>query len=288
MTHETLVGAHTSIAGGVYNALFQGQRLNATCIQIFTANQRQYIGKPITDEIAEKFLDAKKQTGISTVVSHNNYLINLGSSKNNVLHISKKSFEEELIRCHKLKIDYLVFHPGSYTDSTEQKCLDTIIESLLSLASLIKKGSTILLIETTAGQGTNVGYKFEHLNYIIKNVKDKISIGVCLDTCHVFSAGYDIRTYKDWENTILEFSNIIGLEYLHAFHLNDSKNDLGSKKDRHENIGKGKIGYECFEFIMKEKKFKNMPKILETPDENLWEEEIKLLKNLSYKNEIKN
>ncbi len=283
MEKTTLVGAHTSIARGVYNALYEGEKLNATTIQLFTSNQRQWKGKPITDEIAQKFLEAKKQTKISTTISHNNYLINLGSSKKNVLNLSKKAFEEEIIRCHLLKIDYLVFHPGSAVGSTQENCLDTIVESLLSFSSLIKKGSTHLLLETTAGQGTNVGYKFEHLDYIIKKVKNKIPIGVCLDTCHVFCAGYDIRTYKGWEKTLLEFSNVIGLNYLFAFHLNDSKTDFGSRKDRHENLGIGKIGLECFEFIMKEKKFKNMPKILETPDETLWKKEIELLKKFELK-----
>jgi deoxyribonuclease IV len=281
MEKKVLVGAHTSIAKGVYNALYQGEKLQATTIQIFTSNQRQWKAKLLTDDIIEKFLSAKKQTGISTIVSHTNYLINLGASKKNVLNISKKAFEEEIIRCHQLKIDYLVFHPGSFIGSTEEACLDTIVESLLSFSKLTKKGTTRLLLEITAGQGTNIGYKFEHLDYIIKKVKDNIPIGVCFDTCHVFSAGYDIRTHKDFEKTIEEFDKIIGINYLFAFHLNDSKNELGSRKDRHENLGKGKIGLECFEFIMKEKKFINMPKILETPDENLWEKEIELLKKFA-------
>jgi len=278
---KTLVGAHTSIAKGVFNALYQGEKLNATTIQIFTANQRQWIGKPITDEIAEKFLLAKKQTGISTILSHNNYLINLGSARKNLLNISKKAFKEEIIRCRQLKIDYLVFHPGSAIGTTKEKCLDTIVESLLSLSSEIKKGPTHLLLETTAGQGNNVGYKFEHLDYIIKKVKNKIPIGVCLDTCHIFSAGYDIRTSKDWKKVLSEFSDIIGLKYLLAFHLNDSKTVFKSRKDRHENLGKGKIGIECFEFIMKEKQFRNKPKILETTNKNFWKKEIELLKKFA-------
>lgn len=281
MAKVTLVGAHTSIAGGVYNALYQGEQLNATTIQIFTANQRQWHGKPITDETIEKFLNAKKETGISIIVSHNNYLINLGASKKNILDISRTSFKEEIERCHKLEIDYLVFHPGSATGFTEENCLDTIVESLLFFTPIIKKGKTLLLLETSAGQGTNVGHKFEQLHYIIKNLKNEIPIGICLDTCHIFNAGYDIRTYKDCEKTFTEFSDIIGSKYLLAFHLNDSKTDFGTKKDRHENLGLGKIGYECFEFIMKEKKFINMPKILETPNRNLWNKEIELLKQFS-------
>lgn len=278
---QNLVGAHTSIAKGVFNSIYRGEDLEATTIQIFTANQRQWASKPISDEDAKKFIEAKKNTNIKMVASHNNYLINLGSPKANALSISKKAFLEEIQRCHKLKIDYLIFHPGSHLTSTEKECLDTIVNSLLSFASELKKGKTRLLLETTAGQGTNIGYKFEHLAYIIKKVKNTIPIGVCLDTCHIFAAGYDIRTKKGWENTIKEFEKIISLKYLYAFHVNDSKTDFGSRKDRHESLGKGYIGIECFKFLMKEKKFKNMLKILETPNENLWKKEIELLKQFA-------
>jgi deoxyribonuclease-4 len=280
-TKKNLVGAHTSIAGGVFNSIYHGSELGAETIQIFTANQRQWQGKPINDQDAEKFLKAKKETGITTVMSHTNYLINLGSFKKNVLYISQKAFKEEIERCHLLEIDYLVFHPGSAVDTSEEKCLDTIVASLLSFALLIERGKTRLLLETTAGQGSNIGYKFEHLAYIIKKVENKIPIGVCLDTCHIFAAGYDIRNTLAWEDTLSKFSKIIGIKHLYAFHLNDSKTDLGSRIDRHESIGKGKIGLDCFKYVMKEPKFKDMPKILETPDDSIWKEEIKLLKKFA-------
>ena len=275
---ETLIGAHTSIAKGVFNSLYQGEKLIANAIQIFTANQRQWKAKPISDTDAKKFIKAKKETGIQTTVSHNNYLINLGSPKKSNQHISKIAFLEEIERCHKLEIDYLVFHPGSAVGSLEKDCLDTIVKNLISFKTEIKKGKTRLLLETTAGQGTNVGYKFEHLGYIIKKAKSSIPIGVCLDTCHIFAAGYDIRTKDGWKKTLSDFSKNIGLNNLYAFHVNDSKADLGSRKDRHESLGKGKIGLECFKFLMKEEKFRDLPKILETPNDDLWKKEIELLK----------
>ncbi|NGX34307.1 MAG: Endonuclease 4 [Candidatus Anoxychlamydiales bacterium] len=276
---KNLIGAHTSIAGGVFNAIYEANSLGANTLQIFTANQRQWRAKPISKEDAKKFIDAKKEKDIKKVVSHNSYLINLGSPKKDSLALSRKAFIEEIKRCHALEIDYLVFHPGSALTSTPDECLDTISESILSFESEIKKGKTKLLLETTAGQGSNVGYKFEHLEYIIKKVKHKVPLGVCLDTCHIFAAGYDIRTKKTWDNTIEEFDRVIGLKFINAFHVNDSKTDFNSRKDRHESIGKGKIGIDTFKFLMKEKNFQNVPKILETPNEDLWKDEIEILKN---------
>jgi deoxyribonuclease-4 len=275
---ETLVGAHTSIAGGVFNSINEASSIEANCFQIFTANQRQWRSKPISPSDAKKFLQFKKDAKIQKTVSHNSYLINLGSPKKDSLEISKKAFLEEIERCHSLEINYLVFHPGAALSSTEDECLDTIISSILSFEKEVKKGKTRLLLETTAGQGTNVGYKFEHLAYIIKKVKDKIPIGVCLDTCHIFAAGYDIRTKKGFEKVFDEFAKIIGMKNLYAFHINDSKVDLGSRRDRHESLGKGKIGLECFKCLMQETTFTNMPKILETPNEEIWKDEIQLLK----------
>ncbi len=280
--NEILLGFHASIAKGVYNALYQGKKLGANTVQIFTQNQRQWKGKALTTEDIEKWNIAKKETNIHTVMSHNSYLINLGSNKKDLLAKSRKAFEEEIKRCHILDIDYLTFHPGSATGETEEKCLDAICESILSFSNLLKKGKTILTIETTAGQGSNVGYKFEHLAYIIKNTNKKVKIGVCFDTCHVFSSGYDIRNEKAWEKTLSEFDKIIGLKHLTAFHLNDSKFDIGSRKDRHEHIGKGKIGLDCFKYLMQNKKTKYLPKYLETPNTLYWKDEIKLL--LSFAN----
>lgn len=278
---ETLVGAHMSIAGGVFNSIERAKDLNANTLQIFTANQRQWNGKAISKEDAKLFDEARKRDKIKAVVSHSNYLINLGSPDEEGLKKSRKAFAEELDRCHLLKIDYLVFHPGSALKSSVEECLDTIVESLLHLSPIIKKGKTRLLLETTAGQGSNVGYKFEHLSYIIKKVQGKIPIGICLDTCHIFVAGYDIRDKQSFDKTFTKFSKVIGMNHLYAFHINDSLTDLGSKRDRHESLGKGKIGIDCFKFLMRDKRFEKMPKILETKDVNLWREEIELLKKFA-------
>ncbi|KKL27538.1 hypothetical protein LCGC14_2384150 [marine sediment metagenome] len=278
---KNLIGAHTSIAGGVFNAISEANSIGANTFQIFTANQRQWRAKPISKEDAKKFKDAKKENNIKKVVSHNSYLINLGSPKKESLELSRKTFLEEIKRCHALEIDYLVFHPGAALTSTIDTCLDTISESILSFESEVKNGKTKLLLETTAGQGSNVGYKFEHLDYIIKKVKHKIPIGVCLDTCHIFAAGYDIRTKKGFDKTFDEFDKVIGLKFLNAFHVNDSKADFESRKDRHESLGKGKIGIDTFKFLMKEKKIQNIPKILETPIDALWKKEIEILKKFA-------
>jgi deoxyribonuclease-4 len=273
------IGAHNSISGGVSNAILQAKDINASATQIFTANQRQWVSKAISHEEIEKFKKLRKDNNILKIVSHNSYLINLGSPKPQSRAISKKAFLEELDRCTNLEIDYLVFHPGSALDSSEEECLDKISESLISFEPYIKKNSPMLLLETTAGQGSNMGYKFEHLKYIIDKVKSKYPIGVCVDTCHIFSAGYDLRDKKSFDETFQKFDNIIGLKYLHCFHVNDSKTDFNSRRDRHESLGKGTIGIDCFKFLMQEKKFENAVKILETPVEEIYKDEIKLLKS---------
>lgn len=286
---KLLVGAHMSAAGGVHNAPYEGQKIGATVFQLFTSNQRQWHAKKLTDEEIVLWSVAVKDTEMTHIMSHDSYLINLGSPKKMMLNKSRKAFKEELIRCHELKIDYLNFHPGAAVGSTEQECLDTIVESLLELEDLAKEGKTRLLIEITAGQGTTVGYSFEHLGYIVKKVHKNIPIGICIDTCHCFTAGYDIRTEKGWDKTLQEFDEIIGLKYLYAFHANDSIFDLGSKKDRHANLGKGKIGLECFKFLMTDQRTKYLPKYLETPDgDQYWEDEIKLLKKFGKNDAYKN
>ena len=282
-----LVGAHTSAAGGVHNALYRGRDINASVIQLFTSNQRQWKSSLIPQKEVDLWNEAIEETGISHVMSHDSYLINLGSPNKQALDKSKKAFEKEIQRCHQLKIPYLNFHPGSaIKKDSEEKCLDTIIASLLSMRSLINKGKTRMILETTAGQGTNVGYKFEHLGYIIGRVHGKIPIGVCIDTCHSFAAGYDIRTKKDWDKTLLEFSKKIGLKYLYAFHVNDSLKPLGSRRDRHASLGKGKIGLESFRFLMTHPKTKHLPKYLETPVSSKWKDEIQMLKDFAMKRHI--
>lgn len=222
MHHPLLIGAHFSITGGYQNALLAGKAVGATTVQIFTSNQRQWHGHKISDEEILVWRETKKQTGIDTVASHDSYLINLGSPKKAPLLKSRKAFREEIERCHLLDLSFLVFHPGAALDSSEEECLHTIAESLLECEDLLKKGKTRCLLETTAGQGSQVGYCFEHIALIVQKVGKKIPIGVCIDTCHIFAAGYDIRTKEGWQKTLHQFDQTVGLDHLHAFHLNDS------------------------------------------------------------------
>lgn len=281
-----LIGAHMSIAKGAHNALLEGFEIGANIIQLFTASQRQWHAKSFSEEEIQLWEEARKKTGITHIMSHDSYLINLGSAKTDLLAKSRKAFSEEIKRCHQLKIDYLNFHPGSAVGQTEEKCLETIAESLLELKKEISKGKTKLLLETTAGQGSVVGYKFEHLEYIISRVEKEIPIGICLDTCHSFAAGYDLRNYEALDQTLKEFDKTIGLKYLKAFHVNDSVKGLGERKDRHANLGQGQIGINGFAALMQHPKTCYLPKYLETPDGQLhWKEEIKLLHQLGNKNE---
>ena len=272
------LGAHTSAAGGSFNALIQGEEIGATSIQLFTSNQKQWKGRNITDKEVEKWEALKKETGISKIMSHASYLINIGSPKQELREKSINALKEELKRCHLLGIDYLNFHPGAATTGTKEECIKAIIESLLSMEDLVKEGKTLLVLEATAGQGTTVGCSFEELGEMVRGVKGKIPIGVCIDTCHIFAAGYDIRTKKAWEETLKEFDKHIGLKYLVALHLNDSKFPLASRKDRHELLGKGEIGMECFKVCMQNKTLAPLPKYLETPDPSNWPAEIKKLR----------
>jgi len=282
MQPPLLIGAHTSTAGGLSNALIEGESIGATTIQLFTSNQKQWRGRILSEDDVTTFHDFQKKTGIHVTMSHDSYLINLGSPDPELLEKSRTAFKEEILRCQTLGITYLNFHPGAFTTGSKDKCLDTIVESLLILGPIISQGKTKLLLETTAGQGSSVGSLFEELAYIINHIQKTISLGVCIDTCHIFSAGYDIRTAQAWNETLIEFDNLIGLEHLSAFHLNDSKHELNSHKDRHANLGKGFIGLKCFEFLMQDPRTKYLPKYLETPDGALvWKEEIALLKQFA-------
>ena len=282
MNKQLLIGAHTSAAGGVQNALYEGRDIGATTIQLFTSNQKQWHGKKLSAEEIAAWEKALDETGISDVMSHDSYLINLGSPDPENLRKSRKAFSEELERCHALKLTYLNFHPGVATTSTVEQCLETIVESLLEIEPLAHKGKTRILLEATAGQGTSVGYKFEHLGHIVKGVCKKIPIGVCIDTCHIFAAGYDIRTEAAWNKTLKEFDDVVGLEHLYAFHVNDSMKDLGSRVDRHAPLGEGKIGIECFQILMTHPKTRALPKYLETPDgPPLWKKEIAMLRKFA-------
>jgi deoxyribonuclease-4 len=279
--HPLLIGAHTSAAGGVHNALLEGQDIGATTIQLFTANQRRWISKPIPPEEILLWSEALASTGLSHIMSHDSYLINLGSPDPEMLHKSQGAFEQEVQRCLDLKIDYLNFHPGAATDGDPQACLDRIVESMLKFERMLAKGPTRLLLETTAGQGSAVGWKFEEVGYIIERTKHKLPVGVCIDTCHIFVAGYDIRTPQAWDHTLKEFDRAIGLKHLYAFHINDSVKGLGSRIDRHANLGEGAIGWDCFRFLMHDARTRDLPKYLETPDgPGVYAEEIAKLKSL--------
>lgn len=280
-----LIGAHTSTAGGLENALIEGAEIGATTVQIFTRNQKRWDSKPISEEEAAVFKAKQKEFGLQKIMSHDSYLINLGSPNHGGLVKSRSAFKEEIKRCHTLDLTFLNFHPGSALDSSEEECLDVIVESLLSFEKEIAKGDTRILLEATAGQGSSVGYRFEHLDYIIDKTHHKIPIGVCIDTCHIFSAGYDIRTKAAWDHTLQEFDKIIGLKHLYAFHVNDSLKPLGSRKDRHAPLGDGEIGIDCFKVLMTHPLTRDLPKYLETPDgPPLWKKEIAMLRKFASHN----
>jgi deoxyribonuclease-4 len=285
------VGAHVSASGGVYNAPLNAKAIGAKAFALFTKNQRQWVAKPLDEETIQKFKENLHVSGIlpKHVLPHDSYLINLGHPEEEKLEKSRAAFIDELERCDALGLDKLNFHPGShlvkltkkqkedaaFLEEIENKCLDVIAESI-NLA-LEKTQNVKAVIENTAGQGSNLGYKFEHLAYIIERVKDKSRVGVCIDTCHMFTAGYDIRTREAYDKTWNAFGEIVGFEYLSGMHLNDSKPPLGSRVDRHHSLGKGEIGLDAFKFIMNDTRMDDIPLILETIDETLWPQEIKLL-----------
>ncbi len=275
------VGAHVSAGGGVENAPLNAKAIGAKAFALFTKNQRQWKAKPFTNDNIEKFKENCKECGYlpEHVLPHDSYLINLGHPEKEGLEKSRDAFLDEMQRCEQLGLTMLNFHPGSHLKKIEEDaCLKRIAESIN--ISLDKTKGVSAIIENTAGQGTNMGFRFEHLATIIDNVDDKDRVGVCLDTCHTFTAGYDLRTKKAFKTTMDEFEKIVGFKYLSAMHLNDSKPDLGARVDRHQSIGKGKLGVDPFRFIMNDKRFDEIPMVLETIDDTIWAEEIELLYSL--------
>ncbi len=275
------VGAHVSSSGGVFNAPINAMEIEAKAFALFVKNQRQWMAKPYDEKTIEKFKTNLKASKIEPkhILPHDSYLINLGHPDDEKREKSLNAFLDEIKRCELLGLVKLNFHPGSHLKQiSEEECLDRIADSLNT--ALSKTKGVTLVIENTAGQGTNLGYKFEHIAYIIDKVKDKSRIGVCIDTCHLFTSGYDIRDKEAYDETWDEFDKIVGFDYLQGMHLNDSKPDLGSRVDRHESIGKGKIGIEAFRLIMNDKRMDDIPLILETPDNSIWKDEIKLLYGL--------
>jgi len=278
---KKFVGAHVSSAGGVFNAPLNAEKIGAKAFALFTKNQRQWKARPLKEEDVEKFKENLKKVGISPdhVLPHDSYLINLGSPDKEKRRKSIEAFVDEVERCYQLGLKYLNFHPGSSLGKvSEDECLKIVSESINEALSRTKE--VILVIENTAGQGSNVGYRFEHIARIIELVEDKSRIGVCLDTCHMFAAGYDIRTPEAYERTMKEFDDVVGFKYLKGMHLNDAKSTLGSRVDRHHSIGKGNIGLEAFRLIMNDDRLNDIPLILETIDPSIWKEEIELLYSL--------
>jgi deoxyribonuclease-4 len=254
-----------SIAGGVSKSLDRGEELGLDTIQIFTKNANQWAGRPIGDEECRRFKQRQDETGIDPIVAHDSYLINLASPDRRMLEKSLSAFEDEIFRCHLLGIPYLVMHPGAHLGVGELRGIRQIGEAI-RVALLEQEGQEVcILLETTAGQGTHLGYRFEHLRDIMAGVNMPGEMGVCLDTCHVFAAGYDIRSREAYQETMKEFDEIIGLETLRVIHVNDSKKGLGSRVDRHEHIGRGEIGEAAFGFFLNDERLSDLPFILETP-----------------------
>jgi deoxyribonuclease-4 len=265
MTKKLLIGAHMSIAGGVYNSLLFGKDLGCTTIQIFTKNNNQWKAKELTEEDVKKFMQNQKETGISPVVGHNGYLINLASPREDIYRQSLDSMLIELKRAELLALPYLVMHPGAHLGTGEKAGMKKIARSIDWLHRNTKGFRVKICLETTAGQGSAIGYRFEQIAEIIGMVKENQRLGVCYDTCHTFAAGYDIRTKNSYETTFKEFDNVIGISLLKAFHMNDSMKDLNSRVDRHQHIGEGKIGLVGFRLLMNDPRWEKTPKILETP-----------------------
>jgi deoxyribonuclease-4 len=285
------VGAHTSASGGVQNAVEHAMEIGAKAFALFTKNQKRWDAKPFDAKTLDLWFNALERSGIQPkhILPHDSYLINLGHPEEDKLEKSRNAFIDELERCEVLGLDRLNFHPGShlvklsakekrdeeFLRDVENRCLDVIAESIN--IALDKTNNVKAVIENTAGQGTNLGYTFEHLAYIIDKVEDKSRVGVCIDTCHMFVSGYDIRTREAYDKTWGDFDKIVGRDKLMGMHINDSKPPLGSKKDRHHSIGEGEIGVDAFKFIMNDERMDDIPLVLETIDSDIWKQEIELL-----------
>ena len=275
------VGAHVSAAGGVENAPLNAAKIGAKAFALFTKNQKQWQSKPLGAENIAAFKKNLAAVAIAPrhVLPHDSYLINLGHPDTEKREKSVHALLEEARRAEQLGLVFLNFHPGSHLGAMdEKKCLEVIAAGMKRI--LAETNRVSLLLETTSGQGGYVGYRFEHLASILALVGQEKRTGVCLDTCHVFAAGYDIRTAETYDLTMKRFAQIIGFQYLKAAHINDAKVDLGSRKDRHDSIGRGRLGLEAFRLLMNDPRFDDLPLVLETIDDTLWEAEIKLLYSL--------
>jgi deoxyribonuclease-4 len=275
------VGAHVSASGGVENAPVNANSIGAKAFALFTKNQRQWFSNPLSRASIKAFRENCEKYDYKPfqILPHDSYLINLGNPEKEPLEKSRASFLDEMQRCEQLGLDRLNFHPGSHLKAiSEEECLRRIAESINIV--LDKTKGVTAVIENTAGQGTNMGYKFEQIRFMIDNVDDKSRVGVCIDTCHAYTSGYNIKSPEGYTETFDMFEKIIGFKYLCGMHINDSKKELATRVDRHDNIGKGYLGEDVFRMLMNDGRLDNMPLILETPDESLWEAEIKNLYSL--------
>lgn len=276
------IGAHVSAAGGVENAPLNARKIGATAFALFTKNQRQWVAPPLSEKSIELFKQRCEEYGYTSehILPHDSYLINLGSPEREGLAQSRESFLVEMQRCEQLGLNKLNFHPGAHLNKISiDQCINNIATSINM--TLEKTNGIIAVIENTAGQGSALGYTFEQIAQMIDLVEDKSRVGVCLDTAHTLAAGYEIRTKEGFEETFGKFDEIIGFKYLQGIHINDSKKELASRVDRHDSLGKGLMKMDTFSFIINDNRFDNLPLILETPDEALWPEEIKLLFSLA-------
>ncbi|MFO8234215.1 MAG: deoxyribonuclease IV [Bacteroidales bacterium] len=274
------IGAHVSAAGGVENAPVNANKIGASGFALFTKNQRRWTAKPLTEDNIQKFKENCRKYDFhkGQILPHDSYLINLGHPEKEKLEKSRNAFLDEMQRCEQLEIDRLNFHPGSHLRKISEKdCMKNIAESVN--IALDKTQNVIAVLENTAGQGSDLGYSFEQLRYIMDLIDDKSRVGVCIDTAHGYSAGYDFTTVAGYERTWKDFEDIIGIEYLMGMHLNDSKKDFKSKVDRHASLGEGTIGKEAFRMLMQDESLDGIPFILETPNPAIWPEEIKMLQD---------
>ncbi len=258
-------GAHMSIAGGCFRCMEWGQQAGCEVVQLFSKNERQWLGKPLMDDDIARFTDARTRTNVLPVMIHDSYLINLSSPNDDLWEKSINAFRDELLRARSLGVPYLNMHPGSHVGSGEQEGLDRMVEALNRLGAEGAYEGVTVLLETTAGQGTNLGAKFEHLSYLIEQANTPDAFGVCIDTCHIFAAGYDIRTPETYAATMADFDRLVGYERIKAFHLNDALQPLGDHKDRHAAIGEGHIGLEGFRSVVNDPRLAHLPMVLETP-----------------------
>ena len=272
------IGAHVSASGGVENAPLNAHNIGATAFALFTKNQRQWEASPFSQSSIELFKKRCAEFGYTAdmILPHDSYLINLGHPDKDALEKSRNAFLDEMTRCEQLGLNRLNFHPGSSLGAiSEDQCLSIISESIN--IALSKTTGVCAVIENTAGQGSNLGFKFEHLAQIINRVEDKSRVGICIDTCHTYAAGYDI--VNEYDKVFNDLDSIVGRKYIKGLHLNDAKKGLGSKVDRHDSLGEGALGLDLFRKLMQDTRFDNIPIILETPNEELWPQEIAMLKS---------